>query len=63
MGRTLATATTLLHPEKKQWREFRAALPKSERNLFDEMLDSAHLYNYAAMTSLPQQPVLIQLAS
>jgi hypothetical protein len=60
MGRTLPTATTLLHQEKEQWREFRAALPKSERKLFDEMFDSAHLYNYATMMSLPQHPVPIQ---
>jgi hypothetical protein len=60
MGRTLPTATGLLHKEKAEWKEFRQLLPKSERKLFDEMFGSAHLYNYAIMMSLPKHPVPIQ---
>jgi hypothetical protein len=60
MGRTLPTATGLLHKEKDEWKEFRLMLPKSERKLFDEMFGSANLYNYAIMMSLPKHRVPIQ---
>jgi hypothetical protein len=61
MGRTIPTATGLLHMEKAEWKRFRDQLPKSDRKLFDEMFDEAHIYNYAMMYSMPNIPVRIRL--
>jgi hypothetical protein len=46
--------------EKVEWKAFRDQLPKTERKLFDEMFDMAHLQNMAMMASMPSHPVRIQ---
>jgi hypothetical protein len=60
MGRTIPTATQMLHQEIEVWQPFRKMLPKSERKYFDHMLMSAHKYNYAMMMSIPQHPIAFQ---
>lgn len=57
MGRTTPTTTELLRREIEAWKPFRAMLPKKDRKEFDAMLQSAQLYRYAMMMSLPQHPI------
>lgn len=55
MGRTVPSFRLAEMREAGEWREFRKVLPKRERPLFDEMLDTAHLYisasSFAVRTS------------
>jgi hypothetical protein len=50
----------ILSMEQSKWKPFRNQLPKAERKLFDDMFDTAHLFNYAMMCSMPSHPVAIQ---
>jgi hypothetical protein len=45
MGRTIPSFRMASVEERKEWKEFRKALDKSDRKVFDAMFDIAHLYN------------------
>ena len=47
MGRTIPSFRLASVEERKEWKEFRKALDKSDRKAFDAMFDIAHLYNSA----------------
>jgi hypothetical protein len=55
MGRTVPSFRLAQMREVEEWRTFRKALPKREREVFDEMLDTARLYisasSFAVRTS------------
>jgi hypothetical protein len=55
MGRTVPSFRLAQMREVEEWRTFRRALPKRERGVFDEMLDTARLYisasSFAVRTS------------
>ncbi len=55
MGRTVPSFRIAEMMEASDWKAFRRALPKRERQLFDDMLDTARLYisasSYAVRTS------------
>jgi len=55
MGRTVPSFRLAEMHEVSQWREFRRALPRREREAFDAMLDKARLYisasSFAVRTS------------
>jgi hypothetical protein len=44
MGRTVPSFRLAQMQEAEEWRTFRRALPKRERKVFDQMLDTARLY-------------------
>jgi hypothetical protein len=44
--------------EQKEWKEFRQALDKKDRKLFDSMFSICHLYNSAC--SFAAKPIRIQ---
>ena len=47
MGRTIPSFRIASMMEQKEWKVFRKSLNKSDRNVFDNMFDIAHLYNSA----------------
>ena len=55
MGRTVPSFRIAEMQEVGEWRAFRKALPKREREVFDQMLDTARLYisasSFAVRTS------------
>lgn len=55
MGRTIPSFRLAEMQEVREWGAFRKALPKREREAFDEMLDTARLYisasSFAVRTS------------
>jgi hypothetical protein len=55
MGRTVPSFRLAQMREVEEWRTFRRALPRREREAFDEMLDTARLYisasSFAVRTS------------
>ena len=55
MGRTVPSFRLAEMQEVEEWRAFRKALPKRERQFFDMMLDTARLYisasSFAVRTS------------
>ena len=55
MGRTVPSFRLAEMQEVGEWRAFRKALPKREREVFDQMLDTARLYisasSFAVRTS------------
>ena len=55
MGRTVPSFRIAEMQEVEEWRTFRRALPRREREAFDEMLDTARLYisasSFAVRTS------------
>jgi hypothetical protein len=57
MGRTIPSFRMASVEERKEWKEFRKALDKSERKTFDSMFDIAHLYNSAS--SYAARPIRI----
>jgi len=58
MGRTVPSYRIATDIEKRKWKPFRAALDKSERKVFDEMMSYSRLYNAAGV--MVCKPVLIQ---
>jgi hypothetical protein len=52
MGRTVPSFRLAEMYEVSRWKSFRKALLKSEREAFDEMLDSARLHNSASMSAV-----------
>src|SRR5215212_5674693 len=55
MGRTIPSFRLALEMEEREWKPFRNALDKSDRKMFDEMLDIPRLYTSAC--SYAVQPV------
>jgi hypothetical protein len=52
MGRTVPSFRIAEAQEAGEWRAFRKALPKQERKLFDDMLDTARLYISASSSAV-----------
>ena len=57
MGRTVPSYRLASDREKRKWKVFREQLDKSERKMFDEMMDISRLYNVAGVSSC--KPVLL----
>ena len=57
MGRTIPSFRMASAEERKEWKEFRKALDKSDKKAFDNMFDIAHLYNSAS--SYAARPIRI----
>jgi hypothetical protein len=45
MGRTIPSFRMASIEEQKEWKEFRRALDKKDRKVFDDMFSICHLYN------------------
>jgi hypothetical protein len=45
MGRTIPSFRIASKMEYEEWKNFRRALPKTERKLFDDMFSKSVLYN------------------
>jgi hypothetical protein len=58
MGRTIPSFRIASVEEQKEWKQFRQALDKQDRKVFDNMFSIAHLYNSAC--SYAANPVRIQ---
>jgi hypothetical protein len=58
MGRTIPSFRIASVEEQKEWKEFRQALDKSDRKVFDDMFSIAHLYNSASCFAA--KPIRIQ---
>jgi len=52
MGRTVPSFRIAEAMEAGEWKAFRRALPKGERRLFDEMLETARLYTSASSSAV-----------
>jgi hypothetical protein len=64
MGRTVPSFRIVVASEKVEWKPFRNALHKKERNEFDEMWDISRLYVSACSNSVqlvPLQPIIISI--
>jgi hypothetical protein len=57
MGRTIPSFRMASVEEQKQWKEFRQALDKKDRKVFDDMFLTSHLYNSAC--SFAAKPIRI----
>ena len=57
LGRTVPSYRLASDREKRKWKVFREKLDKSERKVFDEMMDISRLYNVAGVCSC--NPVLL----
>jgi hypothetical protein len=58
MGRTIPSFRIASVEELQEWKEFRQALDKSDREVFDGMLSSCSLYNSAC--SFAAKPMRIR---
>jgi hypothetical protein len=61
MGRTIPSFRMASIEEQKEWKEFRRALDKKDRKVFDDMFSICHLYNSAC--SFAAKPIRISLFS
>ena len=52
MGRTIPSFRIAEAQEASEWKSFRSALPKEDRDIFDEMLSSARLYTSASSAAV-----------
>jgi hypothetical protein len=52
MGRTIPSFRIAEAQEAREWKTFRGALPKEDRPVFDEMLDTAKLYTSASSAAV-----------
>ena len=57
MGRTIPSFRLASVEEQKEWKEFRQALDKKDRKVFDDMFSISHLYNSAS--SFAAKPIRI----
>jgi hypothetical protein len=57
MGRTIPSFRMASIEEQKEWKEFRRALDKKDRKVFDDMFSICHLYNSAC--SFVAKPIRI----
>ena len=58
MGRTIPSFRIASVEEQKEWKEFRKALDKKDRKVFDGMFSICHLYTSAC--SFAAKPIRIQ---
>jgi hypothetical protein len=58
MGRTIPSFRMASAEEQKEWKQFRQALDKKERKVFDDMFSICRLYNSAC--SFAAKPIRIQ---
>jgi hypothetical protein len=64
MGRTIPSFRIVLEMEKAEWKPYRNAIPKSEKEQFDEIFDILRLYLSACSNSvqlMPFHPVIISI--
>ena len=52
MGRTIPSFRIAEAQEVSEWKAFRNALPKRERQVFDQMLNTARLYTSASSAAV-----------
>jgi hypothetical protein len=52
MGRTIPSFRMAEAQEASEWKLYRKALPKKDRRVFDEMLNSARLYTSASSAAV-----------
>lgn len=52
MGRTIPSFRIAEAQEVSEWKDFRRALPRRERPVFDDMLNTARLYTSASSAAL-----------
>ncbi len=52
MGRTVPSFRIAEAQEASEWKSFRKALPKEDRDVFDEMISSARLYTSASSAAV-----------
>jgi len=52
MGRTIPSFRIAEAQEVSEWKAFRKALPRADRPIFDQMLNSARLYTSASSAAL-----------
>jgi hypothetical protein len=57
MGRTIPSFRMASVEERKEWKEFRKALDKKDRKIFDSMFLAASLYN--SVSSYAARPIRI----
>jgi hypothetical protein len=57
MGRTIPSFRMASVEERKEWKEFRKALDKKDRKIFDNMFLAASLYN--SVSSYAARPIRI----
>jgi hypothetical protein len=55
MGRTLPTIIQLIHFEEETWKDYRRALRKEDRELFDELW--RYVRHYAVSAQMASRPV------
>ncbi len=56
MGKTVPTYKKLLEEEIKRWKEFREALRKEEREIFDRLMESCEKYSSAGRQAKRPDP-------
>ena len=61
MGRTIPSFRIASVQEEEEWKEFRQALNKKDRKIFDDMFSIAQLYNSACFYAA--KPIKMQLIS
>ncbi|MCK9225101.1 MAG: hypothetical protein M0R46_15980 [Candidatus Muirbacterium halophilum] len=57
MGRTLLSATMLVNSEKDNWSEFRRALRKEDKEIFDRLFAMAKVHSQAISNSNAPYPL------
>ena len=64
MGRTIPSFRIASGMEYGEWKNFRRALPKSDRKLFDDMFSKSALYNSACVccaNPIRIQPIIMSI--
>jgi hypothetical protein len=61
MGRTIPSFRMASTEEQKEWKEFRKALDKKDRTVFDGMFSICHLYNSACSFAAKPHPIIISV--
>jgi hypothetical protein len=64
MGRTIPSFRIASTMEYAEWKEFRRALPKADKKLFDDMFSISVLYNSACVccaNPIRMQPIIMSI--
>ena len=64
MGRTVPSVRQALYQERSKWKQFRLALDRKERKIFDEMFAISRLYISSSMMSCKPiriHPILLSI--
>ncbi len=59
MGRTLPTATMLLHEEEREFASFRNALSHTDQRIVDQLFDSAQKHTAAVSYAAHPLPTMV----